>query len=95
MLDGRSDIAVLWDIRVHPDYRSQGLGKWLIDKSKELARKRNCKYLKIETQNNNTKACKFYHAMGAKLDGIRKNVYTGDEANEIQFLWYLDLTKSK
>lgn len=92
MLDGRDDIAVLWDIRVHPDYRSKGLGKWLIDKAKEWAKERNCKYLKMETQNNNTKACRFYHAMGAKLDGIRKNVYTGEEADEIQFLWYIDLS---
>lgn len=92
MLDGRNDITVLWDIRVHPDYRSQGLGKWLIDKTKEWAEERNCKYLKIETQNTNAKACKFYSAMGAKLDGIRKNAYTGEESQEIQFLWYIDLS---
>ena len=26
MLDSRSDLAVLWDIRVHPDYRRSAVG---------------------------------------------------------------------
>lgn len=26
MLEGRADLAVLWDIRVHPDWRERGIG---------------------------------------------------------------------
>lgn len=25
MLEGRDDLAVLWDIRVHPEYRGRGI----------------------------------------------------------------------
>jgi GNAT superfamily N-acetyltransferase len=29
MLEGRDDLAVLWALRVHPDYRSEGVGHQL------------------------------------------------------------------
>ncbi len=59
--------------------------------AKSWAKERDCKYLKIETQNVNTNACKFYRDMGAQLEGIRQHIYSGKEADEIQFLWYIDL----
>jgi GNAT superfamily N-acetyltransferase len=29
MLEGRKDLACLWDLRVHPDYRNKGIGRKL------------------------------------------------------------------
>ncbi|MGQ0849625.1 MAG: GNAT family N-acetyltransferase, partial [Actinomycetota bacterium] len=38
MLEGRSDLAVLWDIRVHPDARSGGVGAQLFEAAEEWAK---------------------------------------------------------
>ncbi|KKL96280.1 hypothetical protein LCGC14_1846060 [marine sediment metagenome] len=93
MLQGRNDLAVLWDIRVHPDYKRQGLGSRLIDRAVEWARKQGCKQLKIETQNNNVPACRFYAARGCHLGAIDRYGYAHDPrfAHEAMLIWYLDL----
>jgi len=90
MLEGRDDLACLWDLRVHPDYRKKGIGRELFSCAVEWARARNCRRLKIETQNINVPACRFYASQGCELKEINKNAY--DEAlNETQLIWYLDL----
>jgi GNAT superfamily N-acetyltransferase len=89
-LEERDDLACLWDLRVHPDYRGKGVGHELFSRAVEWARARNCRQLKVETQNINVPAFKFYERQGCKLKEMNKNAY--DEAlNEIQFIWYLDL----
>lgn len=56
MLDGRDDLAVLWDLRVAPQGRRQGIGAALVAASEAWARQRSCRHLKIETQNINVAA---------------------------------------
>jgi hypothetical protein len=58
MLNGRNDLAVLWDVRVHPEYRGRGVGHRLFTAAAEWARTRDCRVLKIETQNINAPACR-------------------------------------
>jgi len=92
MLQGRRDLAVLWDIRVHPGHKRQGLGSRLFDWAAEWARKRDCKQLKIETQNNNVPACRFYAAKGCRLGAIDRYGYDDPRvAHEAMLIWYLDL----
>ncbi len=91
MLEGRGDLTVLWDIRIHPDYRGRGIGRELIEAVMDWAKQRHCTQLKIETQNVNVNACRFYKAMGAKLRKVNYHVYKDKEKEEIQFLWYIDL----
>ena len=43
LLDGREDLAVLWDIRVHPDFRGQGLGRRLFHGAADWARAQGCR----------------------------------------------------
>jgi GNAT superfamily N-acetyltransferase len=64
MLGGRDDIAVLWDIRVAPGERSAGIGSALFQAAADWAVTRRCGWLKIETQNVNAAACRFYQKMG-------------------------------
>jgi len=90
MLENRDDLVCLWDLRVHPDYRHRGVGTRLFEFVVEWARKRRCSQLKVETQNNNVDACRFYVKQGCELRGINQNAYPA-ELNEIQLLWYLDL----
>jgi len=92
MLAGREDLAVLWDIRVHPDWRGKGLGRRLLQRVVDWSRRRDCAQLKIETQNVNVPACRLYAAAGCHLGGIVRHAYTDDAvADEVMLLWWLDL----
>jgi GNAT superfamily N-acetyltransferase len=90
MLEGRRDLAVIWDIRVHPASRGKGIGSLLFQAAEEWARLRDCKELKVETQNINVPACRFYERQGCLPRKIRRDAYL-EFPNEIQLLWYKDL----
>jgi GNAT superfamily N-acetyltransferase len=91
MLQGRSDLAVLWDIRVNPDVRGQGIGPLLFQAAEDWARSRGCTQLKVETQNINVPACRFYVRMGCSLGGILRYAYNDPNADETMLLWYKPL----
>lgn len=93
MLEGRSDQSVLWDIRIRPDSRGKGIGRQLFDHAADWSRKRGCARMKIETQNVNVAACRFYAAQGCKLGDIRRFAYLDEPsvAHEVQLNWYLEL----
>jgi ribosomal protein S18 acetylase RimI-like enzyme len=92
MLDGRQDLAMIWDIRVKPEYRRRGVGSQLFQTAARWSKDQGCRQLKIETQNNNVKACRFYAKQGCILGEINFFKYL-PEKNEIMFCWYLDLLK--
>ncbi len=91
LLEDNENLAVLWDFRVHPDYRGQGLGRTLFQKVEEWCLARDCTALKIETQNTNVAACKFYKRQGCELRTINRHAYS-DFPHEIQMLWYKSLS---
>lgn len=90
MLEGREDLACLWDLRVHPEYRNKGIGHRLFDRALLWSRERRCLRLKVETQNINVPACRFYARQGCELGGVNRYAY-GEALNEIQMLWYRDV----
>ena len=90
MLEGRRDLAVLWDIRVAPDARRQGVGSALFRRAETWAQRQGCRQLKIETQNTNARACRFYERQGCRLKTIDRAAYR-EFPDEIQLLWYKDL----
>ena len=90
MLEGRTDLAVLWDIRVHPDRRGEGVGSRLFRRAVGWSRTAGSRYLKIETQNINVRACRFYASQGCHLRAIHHGV-NEDFPDEVQLLWYLRL----
>jgi GNAT superfamily N-acetyltransferase len=93
MLEGRPDLAALWDIRVRPDRRGRGIGTQLFQAAADWARGRGARQLKIETQNVNVPACRFYSAQACRLGAIHRYGYAGcpEVAHEAMLLWYLDL----
>jgi len=91
MLEARRELSVLWDIRVHPDYR--GAGIQLFRYAVEWSRIHGCKQMKIETQNVNVPACRFYQRMGCQLGEIRRYGYAARPgvADEVMLNWYYNL----
>jgi ribosomal protein S18 acetylase RimI-like enzyme len=90
MLEGRGDIAVLWDIRVATEARRQGVGTALLRAVEKWALAKQCHWLKVETQNINVAACRFYAKQGFTVGAIHRFAYP-DLPNETQLLWYKDL----
>jgi ribosomal protein S18 acetylase RimI-like enzyme len=90
MLEGRSDLAVLWDIRVLPEVRGRGIGSALFRAVEVWAAARGCQQLKIETQNINVPACRFYARQGCVLGAINRFAYQ-DLPDEVQLLWYKNI----
>jgi GNAT superfamily N-acetyltransferase len=90
MLEGRSDLAVLWDIRVAPEFRGLGVGTALFHVAEQWAAAQGCLQLKVETQNINAPACRFYARQGCLLGAVNRQAYPG-LPEEIQLLWYKQL----
>ena len=90
LLETNSDLAVLWDIRVLPEARGGGIGSALFRAVEVWAGARGCRQLKIETQNINVPACRFYARQGCVLGGINRFAYQ-ELPEEVQLLWYKTL----
>lgn len=90
MLEGRSDLAVLWDLRILPARRRYGVGSALFRAVEAWAIDRGCRELKVETQNVNAGACRFYAQQGCVLHRVHRRAYP-EFPDEIQLLWYKKL----
>jgi len=90
LLERRGDLAVLWDLRVLPELRGQGVGAALFAAAERWAEVRGCTQLKIETQNVNLPACRFYLKQGCVLGSIHRFAYP-ELPEEIQLFWYKQL----
>jgi GNAT superfamily N-acetyltransferase len=95
ILIGIDDLAVVWDIRVHPGFRHQGIGTKLFQEAIEWARNKGYKQLSVETQNTNVPACKFNIKQGCRLGGINRYAYYHNPSlsHETQLEWHIDLQK--
>ena len=90
MLERREDLAVIWDLRVAPDLRGRGLGFALFAAVETWAKAQGCRQLKVETQNVNVAACRFYARQGFTLGDICRFAYPS-LPQEIQLVWYKDI----
>ena len=87
MLEGRLDLAVLWDIRVAPDVRGRGVGVSLLKAVETWALDQGAHTLKVETQDINVPACRFYARHGFRLRAANRRAYP-ELPDETQLLWY-------
>ncbi len=78
--------GVLWDLRVAPAVRGQGIGAALFARAEAWAAARGCRTLVVETQNTNVGACRFYARQGCTLGGIRRFAYP-QLPDEVELLW--------
>ncbi|KAF0243614.1 MAG: hypothetical protein FD180_3218 [Planctomycetota bacterium] len=86
LLESREDLASLWDIRVRPERRGQGVGKLLFEAAKAWARKRGAREMRIETQDINVPACRFYAKQGCRLEAAHPGVYER-QPEQVQLFW--------
>ena len=90
LLEGRDDLAALWDLRVAPSRRRCGAGGALFAAAVSWAAAAGCRQIKIETQNVNVAACRFYARNGCILRAVNRGIYPAFP-EEIQMLWDRDL----
>ena len=64
----------------------------LFERVEAWAQLHGCRQLKIETQNTNVHACRFYERHGCQLRVIHRAAYP-ELPEEIQLLWYKDLVR--
>ena len=86
MLENRADLAVLWDLRVAPAHRRQSVATSLLLAAQDWARGCGCTELKVETQNTNPGACRFYRTNGFRLSNVTQGAYR-DLPDEVQLIW--------
>ncbi|MFP4078286.1 MAG: GNAT family N-acetyltransferase [Candidatus Izemoplasmataceae bacterium] len=82
MLEGRKDVLLIWDLRVHPDHKRKGYGKALIEYARKEAKSLGVNHLRLETQNTNPNAIEFYLAVGFELAHIREHAYSKDSVQD-------------
>lgn len=85
MREGRDDLCLIMDIRIHPDFRGRHIGEVVIQGAIDWARKHRCIEIKVETQDINVPACRFYFAQGFRLTEVNQGVYEG--LDETQLIW--------
>jgi GNAT superfamily N-acetyltransferase len=90
LLEGRRDLAVVWDLRVEADRRRGGVGTALWRAAESWARAQGCTHVKVETQDVNVPACLFYARQGCTLRGIHPGAYP-HSPGETQLLWVRSL----
>lgn len=93
VLDGRADLAFLWDLRVIPELRGKGIGSRLFRAAEAWALSHGARWLKVETQNVNVPACRFYARRGCALGALDRFAYS-NLPDEVQMMWYKPLSSS-
>lgn len=93
MLEGRSDLGVMLDVRVSPQHRGRGIGRLIVERAMALSTRQNCSELRVETQDVNVGACRFYSAMGFRLLSVDEQGY-GPEVSEAKLIWSRKLTEA-
>jgi GNAT superfamily N-acetyltransferase len=93
MLDGRDDLCLLWDIRVDDRYKRLGVGSKLFEMALDWSKVQGFRQMKIECQNINVPAVRFYHKNGAVLCTLDEYFYYDDpeSRDEVALMWYIDL----
>ena len=80
------DQALLWDIRVAPEVRRQGIGSLLLQAAERWAAERGCRECRVETQDINLPAAQFYARCGYRLERVEPGVYS-TLPDETRLIW--------
>lgn len=70
----------LEDLFVRPTFRGRGIGKALLGKVAEIARKEGCRTIKLDVLDWNEPAISFYKSLGGEYLAQWRNVILGPDA---------------
>lgn len=78
-------------IAVNPQYRGHGVGRALMEKAIQWSKEKGLPGIRVETQDTNVPACRFYESCGFRLGGFDRMYYKAQEpdTDEIALFWYL------
>ena len=85
-LGGRAHNALLWDLRVTPEWRRRGVGHALLAAAEDAAREAGARALDVETQDTNVPACRLYASCGFSLIDVQPHGYAFP-TDEAKLLW--------
>lgn len=91
MLKWWNRFAYVEDLVVNPEYRGMGIGRMLLERGIQWARKNDFPGVMLETQDDNAPACTLYQSCGFVLSGFDRSVYKAIHPNtkETALYWYL------
>jgi streptothricin acetyltransferase len=95
---GWNGCAVIDDFAVDRSFRRHGLATALMNEAVRWAAESGLRTIRLETQSDNTSACRFYSRYGFIVGGCDRFLYRdlGPEASEAAALfWYLDVSHHK
>lgn len=79
------------DLKVSKQYRSQGVGRLLLEEGKKIASENGYRGIYTIGQDNNLSACQFYLHNHFEIGGFNTNVYRGtSQENKNDIYFYLD-----
>ncbi len=84
--------AYVEDLAVRQNSRGRGVGTALIQKAAQWARDRGLAGLRLETQDNNLQACRFYLKQGFQIGGanyLRYHTLPAPQRGEAALFFYL------
>ncbi len=88
-----ADEGHITNVAVHPDYRSRGVGRRLLDAITELAVRKGARRLTLEVRKSNLRAQSLYQSLGFQGVGIRRGYYRDN--NEDAIIMWRELTPPK
>jgi ribosomal-protein-alanine N-acetyltransferase len=80
------DEGHITNLAVHPAYRHQGVGKFLLINFIKAAREKKIKHLTLEVRRSNAVAQELYQKMGFVHMGVRKKYYL-DNNEDALIMW--------
>ena len=85
-----SSTVLIWDLRVHPAHRRRGVGRRLLAFAEEHARAAGVAAVRVETQDINVPACRFYARAGYTFVEMNRHAYAKCP-DEVQLIWQKEL----
>lgn len=80
------DEAHITNIAVAPDWRGQGLGRWLLIRALTVASSLGCELTTLEVRAANLPARRLYAGLGFTVEGRRRDYYQ-DPADDALIMW--------
>ncbi|MBE3598704.1 MAG: ribosomal protein S18-alanine N-acetyltransferase [Limnochordaceae bacterium] len=81
-----ADEGHITNVAVHPEYRSRGVGRKLMEAITELARRKGARRLTLEVRKSNLRAQRLYESLGFQGVGLRKGYYRDNNEDAI-IMW--------